>query len=913
MVKKALQIAFWCVFALAGRGLGDQIAVGQFKGINNNEPSVVIGQEYAQDILNVDVTPGGKSVKKRPGYGLYKQLYSSQLNNVHGGHHFFDGSGNDVQVWGSSTSVYGIVADATPTQLVSSATLNSTLDCVDIQGYAYCATSSKDFLLKTDGATKTWYTTALGTMVEATPDRLAVAGVASNLSTLYISGANSFTNFTSGALPTDPFTEVIAAPGSKLTHIRWGCGKLLWWKDQSFGYFAFEDQFTAEVKTISDTIGTFDNTSAIDPGGSVWFRGQDGHVWEYNCSGLIKQSIEITPNVQASGRRTANSWEQTTQSDWNSGGVLPVLQLSTAIASGDVVPGSFTVTENSAASGWSSGSNSNFAVGTSSLSLVINNSGDLTNPDFEDDFTGNWVLNVSTYTNLFLQFPSGGGTLACGSRTSQSGSFHLGSGGQLSNGVGGASFQAITTDELTTLQSVSPTLNNGDCTYRQSTLTPSASNVGKRVKFRFYINDTANNQTVYQTTSDSYIWGGPITFWCRSYSSLSIDIDNVQAGSSTITSGSFTSQIFNTGLTSATYSLSNFAWTVNTSTPTFALLTSTANPTNNWVTTLTSSGTNAVGNKYARYVATITITNVDNALTSITAATILARSSGTLYSAWKNVPTWTAWSTFVPVTSDGDGSHTFYVRSSTSPQSVLNSTVAWVAQPANALVATSTSGIYFQIRDDFTIGAATNTPTLNSFLVNWFEGTATDQAYMLYFDNAILASVAYGAGVSSNTYIFKRDLINDGWTLYNIGTGGMLVQNNHLFFGDVSANANIFQYDSGNSDNGSAINAFWRSKSFTGSDPFLQNALTNIDVFARQNTGQSLTATYTLDTSTTSTSYAINLSSTTQSIIQSRKLLPSGKTGYVFDFKLGDESASSSWEVLGWRIGYTQNPYRPSQ
>jgi hypothetical protein len=207
------------------------------------------------------------------------------------------------------------------------------------------------------------------------------------------------------------------------------------------------------------------------------------------------------------------------------------------------------------------------------------------------------------------------------------------------------------------------------------------------------------------------------------------------------------------------------------------------------------------------------------------------------------------------------------------------------------------------------VTSATQTPTLNDFTVNFFEGSASDQAYMIYFDNAVWESVAFGSGQSTNNYIFKRDLINDGWTLYNFGAGGLVVQSNRLYFGDTSA-GNVFNYGTATSDNGTAINAFWRSKTYTGNDPFLQNQLTQIDTFAKKENGTALTATYTTDTST-STSYSVSLS-TNNAFVQTRKLLPSGKLGYGFDFKIGDTSASSNWEFLGWRIVYNQQAYRPS-
>ncbi len=292
----------------------------------------------------------------------------------------------------------------------------------------------------------------------------------------------------------------------------------------------------------------------------------------------------------------------------------------------------------------------------------------------------------------------------------------------------------------------------------------------------------------------------------------------------------------------------------------------------------------------------------------MTDVTIIAGSTGTFQSAVKNAPNLTGWSTFGVNSTNNGGTHTFYMRSSTNSFTVNSATPTWTAQTAGGLVGVST-GTYFQVRDDFTITSGTQAPALNDFTVNWVEGTATDQSYLIYFDNAIWQSVAFGVAQSSNNYVFKYDLINQGWTLYGFGAGGMLVQANSLYFGDTSL-GNTYNYGTSTSDNGTAINAFWRSKSFTGQDPFLQNALNQIDIFAKKDQGTTLTSTYTTDTST-ATAYSVSLS-TSNTVVQSRKLLPSGKLGYVFDLKLGDTSTSSAWEILGYRITFSPQPYRPN-
>lgn len=892
----------------------DQVALSEFGYLNSNTNSTIIDQKEAQDLLNVNVSPGGKSVLKRQGYGLYKTVFSPSAG-LHGGFHAYDGTGNDVQIWASSTSVKGIVADGTPNTIVSSMTVGSTIDCADTQGSIYCVDSNRDFYIRTNGTSLTqWYTSPLGIMVESTPDRVVVAGVSGSPNTLFVSKSNEFTTFTTGVNNTDAFNEVIAAPGSKLTHIRWGCQKLLWWKDQSFGYFDFDDQYAAQVKIVSDNIGSFDNTSAIDPGGNVWFRGQDGHTWKYDCSGLEKMTVDITPQIQSSGRRTSNSFTQTSQSDWQLGLSSATGSLSTTISAGDVVASSFTASETSSTQ-WSLGTASNLAVGTSSITLTINNSGTTINPSFES-CTGAGCPGASGACGTADNWTSSDGRVAdcragslgppCADPSPQSGSFMAF--GQSSSAGYAFTFETIDLNS-TLIQSVSLP-NVGGCSWIASTLTPSSSNVGKRVKFRAHYFGTLFGHS-YFTTDQSYVWGGPISFYYftngGSGGSITFGIDNITLGSSTITSGSFTSQTFNTGMPYS-YVFSSATWSVNTSTPSFILQKSADAST--WITVTRSTNTNSsVDKQYLRYISSFTVTGNDNALSNITGVQIIARSSGTYFSQWKNAPNLSAWSTFNPTFTNGDGSHAFFVRSSTSPQTVLNSTVAWVSQPVNSQVATST-GTYFQIIDSFTITSATGTtPTLSDFTVNWFDGSAADQAYMLYFDNAIWESVAYGVGISTNNFIFRYDLINDGWGLYYFGANGMLIQGNRLFFGSVT-DGNVYQFGSGASDNGTAINAYWKSKDFTGTDPFLQNSLTNIDVFAKKDTGSTLTSTYTVDTSS-STSYSIALS-TSNAIVQSRKLLPSGKMGYVWNFKLGDSSTSSQWEVLGIRMGYTTNPYRPT-
>ncbi len=891
MKKLALLLASLLIPAFLG---AETLAVSKWKGLNNNESAQIIDPTEAQELLNIDVAHGGGSIKKRLGYGVYKALATAKP--MHGGYHFFDSSGNDVQIWGSSTSLYGIVADATPTQLISSATLNSTWDCADSAGFAYCVNSNRDAFIKTNGATQTWSTSPLGTMIETTPDRLVMAGVASNGNTIYHSQSNTFTNFTVGINATDPFTEVITAPGSKLTNLRWGCGKLLWWKDQSFGYEDFDNQYALQIKIVSDNIGTFDNTSAIDPGGNVWFRGQDGHIWKYDCTSLEKMSLDISSNTQASQKRVGNLWFQNSQADFQTGSIVPTPNLSTTLSVGDVIVSSFSTIENSSTQ-WTSGSVSNMTVNPSSITLSTNNSGNINDNGFEDStFSDNWDNSLGAPASITTQ-----ATTHCGVISPDTGSRFVYWTPTATTMKG----QLVDATDSTVLYQTADITVGSNCPYATYTLS-SSGNIGKRFKIKFLASGGG-----YIRSKSTYVLGGDITFRLVADGAIGtgqIAIDTILLGSSTITTGSFTSQAYDTGFTSSTFQITGFNWTANTSTPTFNLLTSTGS-TGPFASILTSSSTNATGNRYVKLSSTITVGATDTALSSISSFTFISRSSGTFYSAVKNAPNLVSWSNLGVNEILNGGTETFYARSSTNSFTVLSSTPAWTAQTIGALIGVST-GTYFQLRDDFAVTAATQTPTLNDFTFNWFEGTASDQAYMLYFNDAIWASVADGAGQTTNNYIFKNDLINDLWTVYNFGAGGMLVQGTNLYFGDTSA-GNVYEFGTQTSDNGTAINAYWKSKDFTGSDPFLQNQLTQIDSLAKKNTGTTLTATYIVDNST-ATSYSISLS-TSSSIAESRKILPAGKNAYIWNIQYGDNSASSAWEFFGYRITFTPNAYRPTQ
>lgn len=364
MIRKALFAVFLAILGPIP-SFAASIGINSFSGLDSQDPPSALQPSQSQDLLNVRIQPGGHSVTKRDGYGLFQTLNSVSTAAVHGGYHFQQTGGADVQLWGSDAGLYASVSDASFIR-VATGTVGSTWQCTDNLGFAYCVTSSGvDTPVKTDGSVaNTSYRTEIpiGTMITSTPLQLVVAGVAGNPSTLYVSANNNFLSFTPGPLPTDPYQEIINSPGSRLTNIGFYFGNLYWWKDQSVGYVSGSgSQSSVGITIISNQIGTLDNSSAFwnpttyDQGnkfntgaqtttsgnpyfnemaslGGIFFRGQDNHVYQYDGYTLTRLSRIITPNITTSSRRKASSWTQTTPTDFASGS-LTNIDTSTVVGS----------------------------------------------------------------------------------------------------------------------------------------------------------------------------------------------------------------------------------------------------------------------------------------------------------------------------------------------------------------------------------------------------------------------------------------------------------------------------------------------------------------------------------------------------------------------------------------------------
>jgi hypothetical protein len=280
------------------------IVFGPFGGLYNRETKNIIPQDKSWALENVDVTPGGKSIKRRSGY-LTAFSLSPSTSPIHNMYLFYNSTGTDISLFFNERRMNASISGAATSVIYSTATNEAVWDCADYLGFAYCVNSARDALFKTSGTfVSNIAITSTGTMVAALPTRLAMAGFSgSAASRIDLSAETDFTSWGTGSLGSSPVQVTINSPGSRITHIVYAFGRLMWFKESSFGYIITGVQPAQTdwvIKTVSNSIGTLDNTSTTDPDGNLYFRGQDKRIYKFDGNSVSEFSSDILGTIRTS-------------------------------------------------------------------------------------------------------------------------------------------------------------------------------------------------------------------------------------------------------------------------------------------------------------------------------------------------------------------------------------------------------------------------------------------------------------------------------------------------------------------------------------------------------------------------------------------------------------------------------------
>ncbi len=800
--------------------------IGPFGGLNNVDTSYTIPANKSPDLLNVDITPGGKSIKKRSGYGVTWTL-SNSTSGLRGVYGFFNQSGASVELYFNDRNLSTSIDGATPTVIFSTGPNQAYYQCIDGAGFAYCANTDRTSIIKTDGTSDTTITTmrSTGTLLAITPERLVHADFSEDLSRIDFSKANDFSEWRLGSNPEDPISFTIVAPGAKITHLVYAHGRIYWFKTNSFGYIlegSTHDDWIA--RTLSSDVGTLFNTSVFRDD-ILYFQGQDSHWYAWDGSNLQKLSRDVDAEISTALNQVSNSFTQTSASDFNSGSLLP----SSVYVDTDTTAGSIQMT---------------FPDG---FSVFRDGSGGTKN-----------VWSKDVHTNGTIQVNNGNLDI-----TNQS---------ALGSEPGITSQQAISGFVYGT--TISITVNS---------LPPDTSG-----SERFYFG-IAPTKTAFEGFQDGSTPNQIFGSWQPTSSGLAemiqvYDSDNNYSMSLT-TSIPFTIDLC--------IHRNFYNFTVNKSSSFFSRSVSFSNDSN-YVYAGVLLSESAVTPK------TVSIDNFTVVPQTITYRSVV-----------NNAPDITTWGTLDVTKQDGGGTHTNYMRSSNSSFAVSDAAPSWTQVTAGQPISIAT-GSYFQFRNDFLITFGTQTPRMDDFTINWSETTTAitpSPTYAIYHDDSLWWSVKSGAGVTTNNRIFKLDLINNEWFKYDIPINGFLIRNKNLYFGGVSTGT-INQFGSANSDAGSAINAYWKSRDFFGDSPFLDKDFWRMSFVAGGESGSNMDVTYTINGST-ATSYQVPISRGSDLFVKRNVNFPLGTAGSTINFQFGNNAADAPFELFGGQLEYTDRRWNP--
>lgn len=803
--------------------------IGPFQGLNNRDNSFAIGSNQSQDLLNVDLTPGGKSVRKRKGYGSAFTL-SVTTSPVHGVYDFFDANGNEISLFFNDTRMTAAGSGGTLTVLFSTGPVGATYQCTDSLGFAYCVNSNRNTLTKTNGTlsgTSSIISVAsTGTMVATAVTRLAMAGFSDAPSRIDFSADTDFNTWGSGSLGSSAVQVTINAPGAKITHITYAFGKLIWFKDTSFGFIIIGNeplQTDWVVKTVAYDVGTNDNSSVYREG-ILYFRGKDGYIYAFDGNTYERISREIAGTISTSQSRISGAWVQTTQSDWASGAYFPTTYIDTDTVSGTLqftFPDSFESLRDGTLSTrnvWTTYCYTGCGTSTviSNGNLVLTSTNSLDQVARTNYPTKSWSPSTTFY--IYLTSITSNSTIN----------------------------QSIFTLVISSIgnSSNNPTSLNNEFFFRWVSTIPGT----------FFFNNIGNSQgDVFSSKVQDGYTLYPATL------SVNISASNVVISHNGILIKEFT----HTFPSNPMYTYLDYYW-----------------------------GTAASGSMRIDQYGVVPET-------------------GTYLSPVNNAPNLSSWDTFTADYQSYAGSQSFYMRSSTNAFTQASSTPAWTVQTSGSIPTIST-GTYFQVKQEATLlNYLSLSPKLNSISVNWNEGSATDKSYATYFNDQIWFSVAAGTGATTNNRILLYDMLNKAWLIYDIAANGFYVKQNSLYFGSATSGY-IFKFGDSDNDNGSAINSYWKSKDFFGVDPFKSQELANISIVGKTVSNSTMTVTYTLEGST-STSFSIPLYSQSTLFRRQNRNISSGTTANVFNVKIGNNSADQFWEVFAIQLGLRPKTWNVSQ
>lgn len=864
---------------------------GPYSGLNNTDSCIILSNGDAQAALNVEVSLNGTNLKKRAGYSEYLTLPVATAP-IRGSIYFRDSAGNQIDVFANDKRINKSANGAAFTTISAAGTAGAYWTFCEYSGIIYGFSSANDAPIKYDGTTfSSPATLPNGTMCSMSVDRMWVAGSTTAPNRLYYSASGSVENFTAGTDPEDSNYEDVGLAGEKITGVYAINSEIIVSKTSSILSFQFDNQYSMPVCIASDKVGVLNPTDMIEYEGLLYLKGTDNRLYIYQGCRLDETSKKIRGTLANIAKGTSTISEiETTQAEFQAG-------LQSPSGSWDT-----TTTPNSLQNAATSFTETNYGLGT-----YFNISTWTVNaiPQFYAHNTGtssffNQGGESGTTTNW-----TGSGVLSASVSQKYWGTYGI------QNSVeGGCSGGApLSTNRLRIYDT-----NGNRMIYSSSGLNQNwqdffidVSTFAKGISFYIIIHASHGNVSSPLFVNSRYIHVAAKAS-CNGATTLVQNIDMPEE-SLAISSGSYTSQVLNTGFSSPVWGVfsANGQYTGAVTSPLY--IQSATSAYGSWQA-LQSQSTGSVvaanSRQYIRYVASYTITagtetwnwwgfDLSAASTGTYTTSTFTATSPSSWGAWGADGSVVGNGTF---TISGKCNNLASALSTTTYTAFTNNTVPSFALGSNCLI---------QITD--WMGATTDTVRIDQINLNYLSGAVPERSYAFKYDKNIYYSMSNGLTQSTNNLTMKMDLLNSGWYPFDIPINAPVLHPDNSFLFGSTTNGKIYKYPQGDSDAGAAIDSYWKTKNFAGDNPYVEKTFSRISLIAGAAAGSTLDATYTINMDT-ATTYSILLTSSTREFIHYNQWLPTESYGSFFNLQIGNNAVNQPWNFYGASIEYVDRPWQ---
>jgi hypothetical protein len=652
------------------------------------------------------------------------------------------------------------------------------------------------------------------TQLVAHKARLWAAGIAASPRTVFASAFGDAANWNLAVDPavTDPAQFVIGgASGFPLTTLYTSHqDALVWMTSRSFGAISGNSRVDFTVRTYSDNVGTAYPDSVQNCDGLLRFLGPARTIYEWNGAELVNIGSVIKTYLGQIGQGDANrrTYTITDKPDYDAG---TSHQLTTAITSGDIMLSTWTETDTLDAD-FSAGTTSNTSVIGDRVYLSTNNT-NVTNNSFEDSgcFGSEWTATAGDPDCFTTGSP-------------KDGSQHVRFNTQAAEGVGSLTVEILdTSNNILTSNSYSTVAS-----YTQRTISLS-SYIGRYLKIKIY---RANSSSLTLISPVFLCSGGDLTFWQKGDAGGHY-IDLFEGGRSTTYSGTFTSAGMDTSLSSAAWTATGANWTTNLNA--ISVQTQSSSDGSSWQSAVSWSTGSAPASdfrRHIRYVITLSTGGTTNstALPYVEDVTLAARANyGAFISSPIAIGSPTSLGLFSAVTDDDGGTVAYAVYSDTDTSMTISGgvpTAGFVSSQtitSGAYVSLSTAP-YLRLGETMTISSGVYNPTNHSLNVNWAEGNTT-AVPSAWFRQRYWLGVSYNSTTNNRILVFDK---NRQWQRYSgINAASLGIYSGNLFFGNDDG---VYQYETGYTDAGSDIAAYYRTPTFSPSGPNLSSVFNDVQI-----------------------------------------------------------------------------------